>query len=129
MWAVPALVVPTMADMANDVPVDQGAPALPSPLILTMVSAPATAAPVVPAVRADPASSVAPMAAAAFAVAVAPAAPVWPASAPTTPVATSVALPVAPAVPAVGPSSSDAMVRDKKRVLYLLFTCLIVSLR
>ena len=64
--AVPALVVPTMAAVNVDVYVALGSPALPVPLLLTMVSVPVPAelsAPVASAGRAVPASAVAPMAA------------------------------------------------------------------
>ena len=44
VWAVPALVVPTMAVVAVDVPVDPGAHALPSPLLEKKVARPAPAA-------------------------------------------------------------------------------------
>ena len=129
--AVLALVVPTMAAMAVDVPVAPWAHALPASVLATTmdVSAPA-AAPVASAGRATPSSAVVPMAAAAFAVAVAPTVPVQHAPAPATPVDLPVALaaPAAPSVPAVGPSLSNAMVRDEKRVFYLLFTCWLVSL-
>ena len=132
--ALPVLVVPTMAAVAVDVSVDLGVPELHTPVIATMVAVPAPAAPATSNGRAVPESAVAPMAAAEFAVAVAPTAALRAAPSPATPVGTPVALPIAleepsaPAVPAVGPSLSDAMVRDGKRVFYRLFTCLIVLL-
>ena len=110
-----ALVVPTTTDMAVDVPVSLGAPALPAQVLATTVALPALAAPatlVASAGRMAPALAVAPMAFAAFTMAVAPAAPVQPTIAPTTPVVTPVVTPSpgATAVPPVGQSSSDAMV-------------------
>ena len=131
VWAVSALVVPTMTDGAVDVPVAPGAPTLPSPVLATLLAVPApSAAPVASTGRAAPApvSDVAPMVVATFSVAVAPAATVQPATAPATLVETPVELsvvpmasavlaaPAAPAVPAVNQSSSDVIVRDEKRV-------------
>ena len=136
VWAVPALVVPTMEAMDVDVPVAPRAPALPAPVLVTTVAVAAPAAPEVSSGRAAPASAVAPMATAAFAVAMVPEAPVLPAPETTTPVATPVALPVAldvpeapvaQTVPFVSPSLINTMVQDEKRV-YLLFTCLLVLL-
>ena len=126
--AVPASVVPTMAAVAVDVHVSPGAHELPATVLATRVAMSAPAAPAESAGRASPASSVVPMAATAFDVAVAPEAPVHPAPDPATSVGLPVApvAPAAPTVPAVGPSSSKAMVRDEKRVFYLLFTCLLV---
>ena len=118
--AVPALVVRTMSGVAVEVSVALGASELTTLVLATTVAVPEPAVPVASTERAVPKFYVAPMPAAAFAVAVAPAAALRHAPAPATPVATPVATlvaaPAAPAVPAVGPSSSGAMVQDKKRV-------------
>ena len=115
--AVPALVVLTMASVTVDVPVAPKAPALPDLVIATMVAVPApAAAPVASAGRTAPALSVVPMEATAFAVAVAPAATVQRTPASMTLLSTTVELPIVPAVPAasvLGPSSSNAMVRNE----------------
>ena len=141
--AVTDLVVLTMAAVAVDVHVAPGAPSLYTPVLATTLAVPEpVAAPVASSVRVAPApaSAVAPIAAAAFHVAVALVAPVQPSPAPAMPMAKPVELPVVTAAPAalaepaplvvtaVGPSSSDAMVRDEKRVFYRLFTCLLVLL-
>ena len=74
VWAVPALVVPTMSSVAVDVPVAPWEPALPAPVLVATVAVPAPGAPVAPVAytgRAAPVLVVVPMAATAFAVAVA----------------------------------------------------------
>ena len=103
--AVPALVVPTMADVAVDVYVALGAPEMRDPVLQTTVDVPSPVAQVASARRAFLTSDVVPMSAASFAVDVAPTAALRPDPAPATPVALPVvpAAPVALAVPVVGP--------------------------
>ena len=70
---VPTLVVPTMPAVDVDVPVALGAPALPTPVLATMldVAAAAVAEPVESSRKAAAVLAMAPMASVAFAVSVA----------------------------------------------------------
>ena len=82
--SVMTLVFSTIAAVDVDVSVTLGEPALTTPFLAMTVDVPVPVGPVASSGRAAPASTVAPMAAAAFAVAVVPMAPVLPDPAPTT---------------------------------------------